>query len=258
VTPLRRGWRRAARWPVRFAVGAWFENVRGLVDRGEMHVIDGGRGGYIGISPIGDGVAGAAAVVRASVFESFRHDASALLLRMIGASADLRARFSSARAATPTRGTGPLAHGASRFGEDRLLIAGDAVAFVDPFTGEGIQAALLSGIMAAEAAESVLRGTAGPATAAVAYQRDLGRTLRPRFAVARTLQALLSSPRLARRVASSLSRREDLAASIIAVTGGCERPGSLLSASFLRPLILESAGLHGTAAPPARSGEAVR
>jgi len=256
LTPRRRSWRRPSRWPVRFAVGAWFESVAGNGDHGEMHVLDGGRGGYIGISPMSGGITGAAAVVNRRLWESGKRDAAGLLARAIGASPDLRRRFSGARAVTPVRGAGPLAHGASRFAENRLLIAGDAAAFVDPFTGEGIHAALLGGALAAEAASAILRGSAR-AAAGSRFERSLRRLLRPRFVLARSLQALLCAPAAARRVACALARREDLAAALISVTGGSAEPGSLLRASFLGALISETFPLAPEAAGPA-GGRGIR
>ena len=257
LTPRKRRWHRPAAWPVRYAVGAWFDGVRGLSDRGEMHVLGGGASGYIGVSPIGPGLAGAAAVVGARLFESARHDARGLLMRLIGSSAALRRRFAGARAVTSTRGAGPLAHGASRYGENRIVIAGDAAAFVDPFTGEGIHAALLGGIMASRAAQAVLRGATAASPPIVDFERGLRSALLPRFTVSRLLQGVLSAPPIARRVALALSRRSDLAEALIAVTGGCREPRSLLDPSFLRPLLLESAGWRSAAAAPA-GGEAMR
>jgi len=252
LVPRRRRWRRVSRWPVRYAVGAWFENVRGLSDHGEMHVL---RDGYIGVSPIGDGLAGAAGVVDARLFSLHRRDAAGLLMRLIRSSAELSLRFERATAITPTRGAGPLAHGASRFGRGRILITGDAAAFVDPFTGEGIHSALLGGTLAARTAAAVIRGRSGPAEAsraAALYERELRRALAPRFALSRILQGLLCAPSAARRVAAVLSRRQDLAAALVAVTGGVERAGSLLEPGFMGPFLREAiqpAGLRLGAAP---------
>jgi hypothetical protein len=74
--------------------------------------------------------------------------------------------------------------------------------------------------------------------------------------MSRLLQGILAAPPIARRVALALSRRSDLAHWLIAVTGGCRAPRSLLTPAFLRPLLLESVGLRGAA--PAPAGEAMR
>src|SRR5436190_1441003 len=43
---------RAARWPRRWAIGAYFENVTGMTDFGEMHVR---RTHYMGVAPLAKG-----------------------------------------------------------------------------------------------------------------------------------------------------------------------------------------------------------
>ncbi len=239
IVPRRRGWRRSSHWPVRYAVGAWFEGVRGLGPRVEMHVV---REGYIGISPLspdGPGRAGAAAVIPARLLAEAGLGAADLLQRLIRSSDGLRRRFAEARAVTPVRGAGPLAHRARSFAGGRSLLAGDAAGFVDPFTGEGIQAALRGGAMAAEAAAAVLnRGPAAQAAMAAGdYARSLSRMLAPRFALARILQGILCAPPLARRMAEVLERRPELADELVAVTGGLRPPSSLLRRGVLVPLL---------------------
>ncbi|HZE88256.1 MAG TPA: FAD-dependent monooxygenase [Verrucomicrobiae bacterium] len=240
ITPARRGWGRTSRWPVRHAVAAWFEGVTDLGDAGEMHVLAGGALGYVGVSPIGPGIAGAAAVVSPRVFRAGARDPADLLRHLIDSSDELRRRFAGARRITGVRGAGPLARGASRYGAGRLLIAGDAAAFVDPFTGEGIHAALVSGTMAAGAAARIHRDPGDAPRAIRAYERGLRSALRPRHALQRALQSVLASPAVARRVASALARREDLAAALIAVTSGCRDPWGLLDPGFMRPLVIET------------------
>lgn len=235
LLPRRKGWRIKARWPVKFALGAWFDGVRGLGDRVEMHVL---QEGYVGISPLGARLAGAAAVVPASLLSAWKHETDALLARLIRSSPELRRRFEGARPVSATRGAGPLAHGASRTAAGRIAMAGDAVSFVDPFTGEGVLAALRSGERAARLAVETLRPAAEEDPAA-SYERDIGRMLAPRHAMARGIQVVLAAPPLARRVAAALSRRPDLASAIIRVTGGLAEPASLLRLSFSGSLLGE-------------------
>jgi menaquinone-9 beta-reductase len=82
----------------------------------------------------------------------------------------------------------PLSTHRPPVGRGRLLLAGDALSLINPFTGEGIFYAVLSGALAgAAAAEAVRDGAAGSAAAryAGAFRRRLGRHLRHSAAAAR-------------------------------------------------------------------------
>jgi flavin-dependent dehydrogenase len=230
------GWRRAPAWPVRYAVGAWFEAVRGLADHGEMHVLGGRPEGYVGVSPLGPDLASVAAVVGPRVFAAWRRDLAGLLARILAAHRELGARFAAARRVTAARGAGPLARGSRPFGAGRIALAGDAAAFVDPFTGDGVHHALTGGILAARAAAAFVRD--GDAGAAERHAESLRRALAPRFAVARALQAALALRPAARRAAAALAAREELAGAVVAVTGGVGHPRTLLAPAFWAPLMI--------------------
>jgi flavin-dependent dehydrogenase len=57
-------------------------------------------------------------------------------------------------------------------GDDRLLLAGDAAGFVEPFSGEGIYYAIKSGAYAAQAIISALSGTESLSVAYVTRVQD--------------------------------------------------------------------------------------
>lgn len=78
----------------------------------------------------------------------------------------------------------PLSTWRPRPGHGRLLLAGDALSLINPFTGEGIFYAVLSGALAGRAAVSPGGPAAGRAYT-VALRRRLGRHLRHTSLVAR-------------------------------------------------------------------------
>ncbi|WP_166381109.1 geranylgeranyl reductase family protein [Catellatospora methionotrophica] len=78
----------------------------------------------------------------------------------------------------------PLSTWRPRPGHGRLLLAGDALSLINPFTGEGIFYAVLSGALAGRAAVSPGGAGAGRAYT-VALRRRLGRHLRHTSLVAR-------------------------------------------------------------------------
>jgi menaquinone-9 beta-reductase len=82
----------------------------------------------------------------------------------------------------------PLSTHRPPVGRGRLLLAGDALSLINPFTGEGIFYAVLSGALAGTAAAQAVRDNAATTAAARyagAFRRRLGRHLRHSAAAAR-------------------------------------------------------------------------
>ncbi len=141
--------------PRRWALGAYFEGVSGLEDRGEMHIR---RGRYIGVAPVPDGLANVCVVVPELAARSFMHAPEVALEAAIVADRRLRGRFDRARRVTAVQVLGPLAVDASSAGLGGVLLAGDAAGFIDPMTGDGLRIALRGAELAAEAAMGHLDG----------------------------------------------------------------------------------------------------
>ncbi len=83
----------------------------------------------------------------------------------------------------------------------RILLAGDAAGFGDPFTGEGISYAILSGLLAGRAIAGSGGNGNGAKAAAARYQRETDRRIVRQLAIARRMAIQLErSPRLFQRV----------------------------------------------------------
>jgi flavin-dependent dehydrogenase len=176
--------RHAAR-PRRWAVGAYFEEVSGMSDFGEMHVR---AGRYIGVAPLPGGVANACVVTpdRASLANP-----TALLEGTLRRDPMLRGRFAGARLICAPIVLGPLAVETSACGTAGLLLAGDAAGFIDPMTGDGLRFALKGGELAGRIA------LAGLSRGVTDLHRQLQSARRSEFASKwafnRTLRALVGS-----------------------------------------------------------------
>ena len=144
--------------PRRWALGAYFEGVIGLAERGEMHI---GKGRYIGVAPLPGGLANACVVVPELAARSFMHAPDVALEAAIVADARLRVRFERARRVTDVQVLGPLAVDVASAGVPGLLLAGDAAGFIDPMTGDGLRIAIKGAELAAEAALGYLQGRIG-------------------------------------------------------------------------------------------------
>jgi flavin-dependent dehydrogenase len=141
--------------PRRWALGAYFEGVTGLEDRGEMHIR---KGRYIGVAPLPDGLANVCLVVPELAARSLMHAPDVALEAAIVADQRLRGRFDGARRVTEVQALGPLAVDVSAAGVPGLLLAGDAAGFIDPMTGDGLRIALRGAELAAAAAIGYLDG----------------------------------------------------------------------------------------------------
>src|SRR5262249_41581889 len=139
------GLQRAATWPRRWAIGAYFEGVYGMTAFGEMHVRS---NHYMGIAPLPHGLTNAC-VVTPTPGRQLPADCMTTMLRggpMLGE------RFAGARVVTAPICLGPLAIDARAAGAPGLLLAGDAAGFVDPITGDGLRFALRGAELAAHEA----------------------------------------------------------------------------------------------------------
>ncbi|HEY6738770.1 MAG TPA: hyaluronate lyase, partial [Actinopolymorphaceae bacterium] len=97
----------------------------------------------------------------------------------------------------------PLATGPRHHPDGRVLLAGDAAALVNPFTGEGIYDAMVSGVLAGAAA---LLGADAGAAHREAMRRRFARHHRHAAAVA----GLLPRPRLLDAAVSAAARHQSV------------------------------------------------
>jgi geranylgeranyl reductase family protein len=175
---------RFARWPRRWAYGAYFDCVDGLTTHGEMHIRG---GGYIGVAPLPGGIANAC-VVRTNP----RGSQARVVEQALAADPLLRERFARARVISATTVLGPLAVDGSAAGCPGLLLAGDAAGFVDPMTGDGLRFALSGGALAADAA---LRELSSGMPAWRSLDAARASAFAAKWRVNRALRAVVGSPR---------------------------------------------------------------
>ena len=205
--------------PRRWALGAYFEGVSGLEDRGEMHIR---RGRYIGVAPVPDGLANVCVVVPELAARSFMHAPDVALEAAIVADRRLRGRFDRARRVTAVQVLGPLAVDAPSAGSRGVLLAGDAAGFIDPMTGDGLRIAL-QGRRARRRGGASGTSTDGFGSRTSGWAADVRWSWRTSCASNRLLRALVARP-LALSVAAVGARIvPSVVERIIAYAGGCRR-----------------------------------
>jgi flavin-dependent dehydrogenase len=211
------GLARHPRRPRRWAIGGYFEQVRGLSSCGEMHVR---AGRYLGIAPMADGRANVCLVTPSGRGDANLREPAMLLRRELAGDPLLRDRMADARLVAPPVVLGPLATDVVARPPDGLILAGDAGGFVDPMTGDGLRFAIRGGELAAEAALRALE------SGWVGVQTRLDRRRRQEFSgkwrFNRALRALVGSPVAVRSAAMSARFAPALVRSLIARAGDCD------------------------------------
>jgi geranylgeranyl reductase family protein len=233
----RIGVARHALGPRRLAFIGHYREVEGMTDYGEMHV---DREGYAGFADVGHGLTNVAVVVpRASVRGNVAGNPSAFLERWIAARPHLAPRLATATLHTTVRVTGPFASHASRAWDHGVALVGDAADFFDPFTGEGIYAALRGGeLLAPYALESLAADRPRDADAALhAYDRARRRAFRGKWAIERLVALAVGAPALLDRAASTLEASPAMANLFVGVAGDFVPAREVLRPGYLAKLI---------------------
>jgi len=145
-------------------------------------------GGYCGVQPIAGGRLNASAMVRS--------DRATSLQEVFASHPQLWTRSRAWEQMTETVTTAPLVHAEPEPSTDGVINVGDAAAFIDPFTGDGISLALRSGVLAAKCS--------GPEEYALEYQARFVRA----FRTAAFARRLSRAPQQVREITAFAFRSE--------------------------------------------------
>ncbi len=131
---------------------AYYRGVTGFHERNhvEIHFVDEAIPGYFWIFPMADGMANVGVGMLSSVIKKQGVKLKPLLRQLVE-HPRFRHRFEGAELVGGIKGWGlPLGSKPRRMHGDGWLLLGDAASLIDPFTGEGIGNAMVSGEKAAE------------------------------------------------------------------------------------------------------------
>jgi menaquinone-9 beta-reductase len=223
--------------PRRLAFVSHYVDVDGIGDSGEMHVE---HDGYIGLADVGGGLTNVAVVVPRASAHAASGDAAAFVDEWIRRRRHLAPRFARARRVTPMLATGPFASAARRAWTRGAALVGDAADFFDPFTGEGIYAALRGAeLLVPHALEALAARTHRDADAALRdYDRARVREFNGKWAVERIIGAAVSFPALMNVAARSLELRPEMAHTMVGVTGDFVPAREVLRPGYLTRLMI--------------------
>lgn len=210
--------------------------VRGLSETAELHVR---ADGYVGLNPIGADLANVALVVPAREATLARGKVDDFFFTSLERFESVRGRVPRARMTRELMVTGPFGRRASRVIAGGALLVGDAADFFDPFTGEGICAALRGGALAEPVITRALSATPGavPASLLREYPALRRRAFLGKWIVERLIGYGMLAPSLFDRAVERLERR-GLAHTMIGVTGDFVPARAVLNPAFLARMVM--------------------
>lgn len=222
-------------------VRAYYRGVQGLDPKGfiELHFLPELLPGYLWIFPLPQGRANVGLGLRSDMVRQRKVDVKTLFHEMLATHPTLKARFSSAEAEGPVQGMGlPLASKRYPLGGDGYLLVGDAGHLIDPFTGEGISHAMISGVHAADVAADMVKRDVVTASEAKQYEARVWRRLGQEVAISTRLQQLSFKPWLFNFVVDRANRNPALADTISSMFTDLDLRARLKKPGFYMDLVL--------------------
>lgn len=200
-----------------YAFKAHFDGARGLDDQVELHFF---AQGYGGLARIEGGLVNLCYIVDQNTLRSAGGDPDAVLERSLMRNEVARERLSGAVRVGKWHSAGPLSFGHRRLARGGVIAIGDASGMIDPFTGTGIQMALRTGEMAAEAIVAALGSRAATLFDSVLreYSARYNREFGSRLKASTLLRAIAFSPGARPLVAGVLARYPTLATLVMRAT----------------------------------------
>jgi flavin-dependent dehydrogenase len=150
----------------------------------------------------------------------------------------IRRRFADAVAEGPVNGYGlPLGSRKRSLSGEGYLLLGDAGALIDPFTGEGIGNAMISGIKAAETVAEAAGDFS--ASSLLRYDESVYKRLWPELSLSKTMQQLVGQPWLFNMVVNKASRSKTLQETISCMFEDLDLRGRLKDPRFYLKVLFE-------------------
>jgi len=239
VVGRRLGLVRTRAWPRRIGLVSHYRGVAGMRGMGEMHV---DAQGYLGLAEVGHGITNVAVVLSASRSSEISGDREAFFRGWIASRPHLAARFEGAEQVSTVRATGPFNSVARRAYAAGAALVGDAADFFDPFTGEGVYAALRGGeILAPFVMEAVRANGDAGLEALRGYEAARRKEFSGKWKLERIVGMAIAFTPLINHAARALSTRKEMADLLMGVVGDFVPAETVLKPRFLFDLFLSPA-----------------
>ena len=217
---------------VKIAMAAHWEGAQIADDYCYMHVSD---PGYTGISNVGRDRANVVLVVDRHSMNGENPDK--FYLDTVMKNSQRYKILRNAKCLESVRTVESLAFSVKSLPCGGLLMVGDAMGFIDPFTGEGIYLSLRSSEIAVEVAVKALENFNFSRDALNIYEVRRKKEFDKKFLLSRILQKLICNQFFCNQVVRALKGDRGLAEKLVGVIGDLEPAETVVSSRFLLQLV---------------------
>lgn len=191
--------------------------------------------GYTGISQVGGGLANVVLVVDPADIKGA--DLQEFYLRTVLKNKKRKILLDGGTLVEKPRAVESLAYSVKPVPCGGLVLVGDAMGFIDPFTGEGIYLALESSRIAARVIHKALGEGGFTREHLDSYERMRYAEFKKKFQLSRILQTLIYSPQACNWVIKTLASNPSLAETLVGVIGDYIPADKVVSLRFLMKLL---------------------
>jgi len=224
------------------ATRAYFRNVDGLHPKGyiELHFLKEILPGYFWIFPMQDNEVNVGLGMMFNRVKKSKLNLSNLLLEIIQRDPGLKERFRNATMTGKIGGYGlPLGPVKKTLSGNRFILTGDAASLIDPFSGEGIGNAMLSGEIAAQVIkEAFLKGDFSQEILC-AYDKMIEMRIGKELKISQRIQQLAGSPRLFNLVVGKAAKNDDIRKMLTKMYANQDVKSELLNPKFYIRLLFK-------------------
>ena len=195
------------------ATRAYFKNVKELHPRGyiELHFFKELLPGYFWIFPMQNDEVNVGLVMMFNRVRKSKQNLSKTMLDLIEKTPELKRRFGNATMTGKIGGYGlPLGPVKKTLSGNRFLLTGDAASLIDPFSGEGIGNAMVSGEIAAQVIKKTFMKGDFSGEVLSTYDKIIERKIGKELKISHWIQQLARLPWLFNFVVGKARKNDDL------------------------------------------------
>ncbi len=192
---------------------AYYTGVTGFHEKNfiELHFLKELLPGYLWIFPLPNGEANVGVGMLSREVSKRKINLKKVMLDAIQNNATIRHRFANATLIDDIRGWGlPLGSKRRKISGNNFMLTGDAASLIDPFTGEGIGNAMVTGMLAAKQVKKSLAENRYDEKFLAQYDEDVYRSLWGELKLSHTLQRMSKYSWLFNYVVNKAGRNEEL------------------------------------------------